>query len=178
MDVAPVVLGSGKRYFGPVDAQHLLEDPHVVIQGDRVLHLRYRVRRQGADDAFRDDLPRLGHEAAQRDLIITGQATDGTASVEHRVCGVEYGLALEVFCINQSGRCKPGCNLRPSPQCSSTGPEGWFRKTTRSASSLHKLRHRLAGTTNPCRDLCLRDMPVGQHTLNAHAGESLNVSDR
>jgi dihydrofolate reductase len=45
MDVAPVVLGSGKRYFGPVDAQHLLEDPHVVIQGDRVLHLRYRVRR-------------------------------------------------------------------------------------------------------------------------------------
>jgi hypothetical protein len=28
-----------------VDAQHLLEDPDVVIQGDRVLHLRYRVRR-------------------------------------------------------------------------------------------------------------------------------------
>jgi dihydrofolate reductase len=45
MDVAPVVLGSGKRYFGQVDAQHLLEDPHVVIQGDRVLHLRYKVRR-------------------------------------------------------------------------------------------------------------------------------------
>jgi len=45
MDVAPVVLGSGKRYFGPVDALHLLEDPHVVIQGDRVLHVRYRVRR-------------------------------------------------------------------------------------------------------------------------------------
>ena len=45
MDVAPVVLGSGKRYFGPVDAQHLLEDPDVVIQGNRVLHVRYRVRR-------------------------------------------------------------------------------------------------------------------------------------
>ncbi|MCK2215002.1 dihydrofolate reductase family protein [Actinomadura sp. ATCC 31491] len=44
MDVAPVVLGAGKRYFGSVDAQHLLEDPHVVIQGNRVLHLRYRVR--------------------------------------------------------------------------------------------------------------------------------------
>ncbi|MGH3315375.1 MAG: dihydrofolate reductase family protein [Nocardioidaceae bacterium] len=44
MDVVPVVFGSGKRYFGSVDAQHLLEDPHVVIQGDRVLHLRYRVR--------------------------------------------------------------------------------------------------------------------------------------
>ena len=45
MDVAPVVFGSGKRYFGSADAQHLLEDPHTVIQGDRVLHLRYRVRR-------------------------------------------------------------------------------------------------------------------------------------
>jgi dihydrofolate reductase len=45
MDVAPVVIGSGKRYFGSVDAQHLLEDPDVVIQGNRVLHVRYRVRR-------------------------------------------------------------------------------------------------------------------------------------
>ncbi|MED7931386.1 dihydrofolate reductase family protein [Nonomuraea sp. LP-02] len=45
MDVVPVVFGSGKRYFGSVQAQHLLEDPDVVIQGNRVLHLRYRVRR-------------------------------------------------------------------------------------------------------------------------------------
>jgi dihydrofolate reductase len=45
MDVVPVVFGSGKRYFGPVDSQHLLEDPEVVIQGNRVLHLRFRVRR-------------------------------------------------------------------------------------------------------------------------------------
>jgi dihydrofolate reductase len=45
MDVVPVVFGKGKRYFGPIDAQHLLDDPNVVIQGDRVLHLRYRVRR-------------------------------------------------------------------------------------------------------------------------------------
>ena len=45
MDVAPVVFGSGKRFFGSVDAQHLLEDPEAVIQGDRVLHLRYQVRR-------------------------------------------------------------------------------------------------------------------------------------
>jgi dihydrofolate reductase len=44
MDVVPVVFGSGKRYFGPVEGQHLLEDPHVVM-GTRVLHLRYRVRR-------------------------------------------------------------------------------------------------------------------------------------
>ena len=45
MDVAPVVLGSGKRYFGSIDGQHLLEDPHLVVPGDRVLHLRFRVRR-------------------------------------------------------------------------------------------------------------------------------------
>ncbi|WVM96688.1 dihydrofolate reductase family protein [Terrabacter sp. C0L_2] len=42
MDVAPVVLGAGKRYFGSVTGEHVLGDPHVVIQGDRVLHLRYR----------------------------------------------------------------------------------------------------------------------------------------
>jgi dihydrofolate reductase len=45
MDVVPVVFGSGKRYFGSIDRQHLLEDPDVVIRGHRVLHLRYRVRR-------------------------------------------------------------------------------------------------------------------------------------
>lgn len=47
MDVVPVVFGSGKRYFGAVDRQHLLEDPDVVILGDRVLHLRYQVRHPG-----------------------------------------------------------------------------------------------------------------------------------
>jgi dihydrofolate reductase len=46
IDVVPVVFGSGKRYFGPVGRQQLLDDPDVVIRGDRVLHLRYRVRRQ------------------------------------------------------------------------------------------------------------------------------------
>jgi dihydrofolate reductase len=45
MDVVPVVLGSGKRYFGSVSAQHLLDGPDTVIRGDRVTHLRYRVRR-------------------------------------------------------------------------------------------------------------------------------------
>lgn len=44
MDVAPVVFGSGKRYFGSVDAQHLLEDPHVAVRGARVVHLSYQVR--------------------------------------------------------------------------------------------------------------------------------------
>jgi dihydrofolate reductase len=47
LDVVPVVFGAGKRYFGSVDTQHLLEDPHLVLQGSRVLHLRYRVRGTG-----------------------------------------------------------------------------------------------------------------------------------
>jgi dihydrofolate reductase len=45
MDVVPVVFGSGIRYFGSIDGQQLLDDPHVVIQGERVLHLRFKVRR-------------------------------------------------------------------------------------------------------------------------------------
>ncbi len=45
MDVVPVVFGRGKKFFGPLDSPHLLEDPSVVIQGDRVVHLRYPVRR-------------------------------------------------------------------------------------------------------------------------------------
>jgi dihydrofolate reductase len=45
MDVVPVVFGRGKRYFGALDAQQLLEDSDVVIQGRRVLQVRYRVRR-------------------------------------------------------------------------------------------------------------------------------------
>jgi dihydrofolate reductase len=45
MDIVPVVFGTGKRFFGRIEGQHLLEDPHVVIQGDRVLHLRFNVRR-------------------------------------------------------------------------------------------------------------------------------------
>ncbi len=45
MDVVPVVFGSGRRFFGSIDRQHLLDDPHVVIEGDRVLHLQFKVRR-------------------------------------------------------------------------------------------------------------------------------------
>lgn len=43
MDVVPVVFGSGKRFFGRVERRQLLKDPHVVIQGTRVMHVRYRV---------------------------------------------------------------------------------------------------------------------------------------
>jgi dihydrofolate reductase len=46
IDVVPVVFGGGKPYFGAqADGHLMLEDPDVVIQGDRVLHLRYPVRR-------------------------------------------------------------------------------------------------------------------------------------
>nr|WP_202886477.1 dihydrofolate reductase family protein [Kribbella sandramycini] len=43
MDVVPVAFGSGKPYFGSVSTQHLLDNPEV-LQGNRVLHLRYQVQ--------------------------------------------------------------------------------------------------------------------------------------
>ena len=46
VDLAPVVMGRGKPYFGPLGIDPvLLDDPTTVIQGDRVLHLVYPVRR-------------------------------------------------------------------------------------------------------------------------------------
>lgn len=46
LDLVPVVLGDGVPFFGNADlGTTLLEDPDDVVQGDRVLHLRYRVRR-------------------------------------------------------------------------------------------------------------------------------------
>lgn len=45
MDVVPVVFGSGKAFFGAAAGPYLLDDPDVVVRGDRVLHLRYSVRR-------------------------------------------------------------------------------------------------------------------------------------
>ena len=46
LDVAlvPVVFGSGKRFFGGLEEQVLLDDP-VVVPSERVTHLRYRVRK-------------------------------------------------------------------------------------------------------------------------------------
>ena len=44
IDLAPVFLGRGKRYLGSLTDEIVLDDPHVVVQGERVLHLRYRVR--------------------------------------------------------------------------------------------------------------------------------------
>jgi hypothetical protein len=45
MDVAPVVLGDGVRFFGSHTGTVLLDDPDRVVQGDRVLHLHYTVQR-------------------------------------------------------------------------------------------------------------------------------------
>jgi hypothetical protein len=45
IDLVPVVFGSGVRYFGNYDeSTRLLEDPEIV-QGDRVTHLHYRIRK-------------------------------------------------------------------------------------------------------------------------------------
>jgi dihydrofolate reductase len=45
VDLAPVLLGTGVRYFGDfTGAEQLLENP-TVVQGDRVTHLHYRVRK-------------------------------------------------------------------------------------------------------------------------------------
>jgi hypothetical protein len=41
-------VGSGKRYFGSITGQQPLDDPHVIVQGERVLHLRFKVRRPQA----------------------------------------------------------------------------------------------------------------------------------
>ena len=46
LGVVPVLFGSGKRYFGPSE-QVMLENPRI-IEGDRVLHLIYGVRRRVA----------------------------------------------------------------------------------------------------------------------------------
>ncbi len=45
LDVVPVVFGTGKRYLGSLSTQVMLENPDQVVVGDRVLHLRFRVRR-------------------------------------------------------------------------------------------------------------------------------------
>jgi dihydrofolate reductase len=46
VDIAPVVMGRGKPYFGNLGIDPvLLDDPTTVIQGNRVLHLVYPVRR-------------------------------------------------------------------------------------------------------------------------------------
>lgn len=44
MDLAPVLLGAGIRFFGELASPLLLDDP-AVIEGTRVTHLRFRVRR-------------------------------------------------------------------------------------------------------------------------------------
>jgi dihydrofolate reductase len=45
MDVAPVVMGEGVRFFGSHAGTVLLDDPDHVVRGDRVLHVRYTVKR-------------------------------------------------------------------------------------------------------------------------------------
>ncbi len=47
IDLVPVVFGAGVRYFGDyAGSPFLLDDPQIV-QGDRVTHLHYRLRKSG-----------------------------------------------------------------------------------------------------------------------------------
>jgi dihydrofolate reductase len=45
LNLVPVVLGSGKPFFGTGTTEVMLENPSRVVQGDRVTHLLYDVRR-------------------------------------------------------------------------------------------------------------------------------------
>jgi hypothetical protein len=45
MDVAPLVLGEGVRFFGSHAGTVFLDDPDQVVRGDRVLHLHYTLQR-------------------------------------------------------------------------------------------------------------------------------------
>ena len=45
VDLAPVLLGEGIRFFGELARSPLLLDDPQVIEGPRVTHLRFRVRR-------------------------------------------------------------------------------------------------------------------------------------
>jgi dihydrofolate reductase len=46
LDVVPLIMGEGVPFFGHATlGTTMLENPDDVVQGDRVLHLRYRVRR-------------------------------------------------------------------------------------------------------------------------------------
>ena len=45
VDLAPVLLGEGIRFFGELARSPLLLDDPQVIEGTRVTHLRFRVRR-------------------------------------------------------------------------------------------------------------------------------------
>jgi dihydrofolate reductase len=44
IDLAPVFLGQGKKFLGSHTDEIVLDDPSVVVQGERVLHLRYALR--------------------------------------------------------------------------------------------------------------------------------------
>lgn len=46
VSLVPVVFGSGVRFFGDYAASPVLLDNPEVVQGDRVTHLHYRMRRQ------------------------------------------------------------------------------------------------------------------------------------
>jgi dihydrofolate reductase len=47
VDLVPVVFGAGVPYFGDYAGSRLLLDDPQIVQGDRVTHLHYRLRKSG-----------------------------------------------------------------------------------------------------------------------------------
>jgi dihydrofolate reductase len=45
IDLVPVVIGAGVGYFGDYGEPPLLLDDPEIVQGDRVTHLHYRLRK-------------------------------------------------------------------------------------------------------------------------------------
>ena len=107
MDVAPVVLGSGKRYFGSVDAQHLLEGPRRRCPG-----------RPGASPAL-SGAPLT--ESETRSNVDggdehRGRSSDGHASARLERCDAAHRqLEGSPACASVDGR------LAAGPQCGQQG---------------------------------------------------------
>jgi dihydrofolate reductase len=45
IDLVPVIFGSGVRFFGDYEGPHLLLNDPEIVEGDRVTHLHYRIRK-------------------------------------------------------------------------------------------------------------------------------------
>jgi len=69
VDLAPVLLGEGIRFFGELAHAPLLLDDPTVVQGTRVTHLRYRVRRLPVRRERRDELRDPAEQAGAVDRV-------------------------------------------------------------------------------------------------------------
>ena len=126
MDVVPVVFGSGKRYFGSLHAQHLLEDPDVVtsgqpgaspaLSGAPLTDLSGYAKKSTANGDTRSDL-RLRLRIAAPNGIRDGDVVGCPARVSKAPGGNPTGAA-------KGGRDLSGCWLDPSGKmCKASTPD-------------------------------------------------------